>query len=64
MIKTNIKNVTKNENVSYTLKDEIANEFEKYLRINGILSYVIVKERDTVFIVDKKHADKADEFFA
>ncbi|MEL7664103.1 MAG: hypothetical protein AAGU10_08240 [Methanosarcina mazei] len=48
------------------MNNEIANEFEKYLRISEIpLHAVIISPNvSTTFIVEKKYADKADEFFA
>ncbi|WP_048046487.1 hypothetical protein [Methanosarcina mazei] len=51
------------ENVSYCVNGDIADDFEEYLNMNKIPVHASVNGTDKTFIVDKKHADEADEFF-
>ena len=54
---------TRRENVSYCVNSDIVNDFEKYLNMNGIPVHAYFNSTDKTFIIDKKYADKVDEFF-
>ena len=65
MIKTNKKFLTRKDTISYYLDSEIADEFEKHLQANAILSYASMENpgASRTIVIEKKYADRADKFF-